>query len=182
MWQHDKATIPGEFRWGWAGTPLAICDVQGDARQEVICTHPVCFWVADGDTGELTTGRELASRKALPAWAAYGEPLVHDFNADGKLEVLLDSPYILAMLDLTGTPLWHGLPRVDFPVTRARWQLRRDDALQTRAHRLRRRRTLGSRLGRLRGRSAGARRAGRPPVVVARRAGSHLPAYHRHQH
>jgi hypothetical protein len=119
VWQHDKATIPGEFRWGWAGTPLAICDVQGDARQEVVCTHPVCFWVADGATGELTAGRELASRKALPAWAAYGEPLVHDFNADGTLEVLLDSPYILAMLDLTGTPLWHGLPRVDFPVTRS---------------------------------------------------------------
>ena len=44
---------------------------------------------------------------------------MYDFNADGKPEVLLDSPYILALLDLTGAPLWHGLPRVDFPVTRS---------------------------------------------------------------
>ncbi|MHB0955890.1 MAG: hypothetical protein ACYC0X_05855 [Pirellulaceae bacterium] len=117
VWQHDKAVIPDQFRWGWAGTPVAICDVQGDAREELICTYPVCFWVAEGATGELVAGCELASRKALPAWAAYGEPLVHDFNTDGKPEVLLDSPYILALLDVAGTPLWHGLPRIDFPVT-----------------------------------------------------------------
>ena len=68
-------------------------------------------------TGRITAGRELASRKELPAWAAYGEPMVHDFNGDGKPEVLLDSPYILALLDRTGKPLWHGPGRVDFPVS-----------------------------------------------------------------
>jgi outer membrane protein assembly factor BamB len=42
--------------------------------------------------------------------------LVYDFNGDGRPEVLLDSPYLLALLDLSGKPLWHGLGRVDFPV------------------------------------------------------------------
>ena len=79
--------------------------------------YPVCFWVAEGETGQITWSRDLAARKELPAWAAYGEPIVHDFNGDGKPEVLLDSPYLLALLDVTGKPLWHGPGRVDFPVT-----------------------------------------------------------------
>lgn len=65
FWTHDKAVLPGQFRW---------------------------------------------------AWAAYGEPLVYDFNADGRPEVLLDSPYLLALLDLSGKPLWHGPGRIDYPV------------------------------------------------------------------
>jgi hypothetical protein len=42
--------------------------------------------------------------------------MVFDFNGDDKPEVLLDSPYILAMLDLDGNPIWHGIGRIDFPV------------------------------------------------------------------
>ena len=80
----------------------------------MISLYPVCFWVADGHTGRLTQGVELASRKKLPAWAAYGEPMIHRFSGKGK-EVLLDSPYILALLDTNGTPIWHGLGRADFP-------------------------------------------------------------------
>ncbi len=117
VWTHEKAELPGQFRWGWAGIPLAAADVDGDHRDELISLYPVCFWIAQGETGRFTAGRELASRKELPAWAAYGEPLVHDFNADGQPEVLLDSPYILALLDRTGKPLWHGPGRVDFPVS-----------------------------------------------------------------
>ena len=106
------------FRWGWAGLPVGVGDVRGDAHDEIACLHPVCYWVADGSTGELVAGCDLASRKALPAWAAYGEPMLHDFHGDGRVEVLLDSPYILALLDLAGTPLWHGLARADFPVSK----------------------------------------------------------------
>jgi outer membrane protein assembly factor BamB len=87
-----------------------------DHRDELICLHPVCFWIADAQNGTIAFGKELASRKMLPAWAAYGEPLVYDFDNDGALEVLLDSPYILALLKQDGSVMWHGSPRVDFPV------------------------------------------------------------------
>jgi len=118
LWQHDKAAVPGTFRWGYAGAPLAVRNVSGDARDELVCSHPVCYWVADGASGKIQLGQDLASRKSLPAWAAYGEPMLHDFNGDGRVEVLLDSPYILALLDVFGSPLWHGPPRSDYPVTR----------------------------------------------------------------
>ena len=116
VWTHDKAELPGEFRWGWAGIPLAVADINADQCDEIVSVYPVCFWIATGGTGQITAGKELASRRELPAWAAYGEPLVHDFSGDGRPEVLLDSPYILALLDLSGKPLWHGLGRMDYPV------------------------------------------------------------------
>ena len=116
LWKHDKAVVPGQFSWGWSGIPLAAADVDDDRRDNLICLYPVCFWIADGHDGKITAGKELASQKELPAWAAYGEPMVHDFNHDGRPEVLLDSPYILALLDLAGNPLWHGLGRDDYPV------------------------------------------------------------------
>ncbi|MGC8639334.1 MAG: FG-GAP repeat domain-containing protein [Isosphaeraceae bacterium] len=117
LWTREKADVAGQFHWGWGGSALAAVDVDGDRRDELISLYPVCFWIAEGDTGLITTGRTLASRQELPAWAAYGEPIVHDFNADSKPEILLDSPYILALLDLKGKPLWHGPGRVDFPVS-----------------------------------------------------------------
>jgi hypothetical protein len=116
VWTHDKAVLDGQFRWGWAGIPLAAVDVNADRLDELVSLYPVCYWIAEGAGGKLTAGRELASRRELPAWAAYGEPLVYDFNNDGRPEVLLDSPYLLALLDLSGKPLWHGLGRIDFPV------------------------------------------------------------------
>jgi len=117
LWKHDKAVVPGQFSWGWGGIPLAAADIDADRRDDLVCLYPVCFWIANGHDGKIRLGRELASRKTLPAWAAYGEPIVFDFNEDGRLEILLDSPYILALLDLDGNPLWHGLGRIDYPVT-----------------------------------------------------------------
>ncbi|MFV2067620.1 MAG: hypothetical protein ACC645_11630 [Pirellulales bacterium] len=117
LWKRDKAILSGEFHWGWAGAPLASVDVDGDQRDELINLYPVCFWIADGRDGQITSGKELASRSTLPAWAAYGEPMVYDFNEDGRPETLLDSPYQLALLDTSGTPLWHGPGRDDYPVT-----------------------------------------------------------------
>jgi outer membrane protein assembly factor BamB len=119
LWTRDKAELPGEFRWGYAGVPLAAADVNADGLDELVCLYPVCFWTAEGRTGRITAGKKLASRRSLPAWAAYGEPMVCDFNGDGRLEVLLDSPYLLALLDMSGKPLWHGRGRADFPVGRA---------------------------------------------------------------
>jgi outer membrane protein assembly factor BamB len=116
LWKQEKAVVAGEFHWGWGGIPLAARDVDADARDDLVCLYPVCFWIAGGQDGKIRLGKELASQKVLPAWAAYGEPIVDDFNGDGRPEVLLDSPYILALLDLAGNPLWHGLGRDDYPV------------------------------------------------------------------
>jgi outer membrane protein assembly factor BamB len=116
VWTQAKAIVPDQFHWGWAGAPLGTVDVDADGRTEIVCLHPVCFWIANGQDGKITAGIELASGKRLPAWAAYGEPLVHDFTNDGRPEILLDSPYLLALLDLEGTPRWHSRGRDDYPV------------------------------------------------------------------
>jgi hypothetical protein len=105
IWTRDKAELAGEFRWGYAGIPLAAVDVNADRLDELVSLYPVCFWIAEGRTGRITAGKELASRRQLPAWAAYGEPMVYDFNGAGRPQVLLDSPYLLALLDASGKPL-----------------------------------------------------------------------------
>jgi hypothetical protein len=115
VWSREKASLSGQFRWGYAGIPPAVADLDNDGRDELICLYPVCFWIADGRTGELKHGVELASRKKLPAWAAYGEPIICRFTDEGAPTILLDSQYILALLDTNGAPLWHGLGRADFP-------------------------------------------------------------------
>lgn len=117
LWRQEKAIIAGQFNWGYAGIPPGIADLAGQGRDELISLYPVCFWVADGRTGRLERGVELAGRKRLPAWAAYGEPMIHPFEGGDRPQVLLDSPYILALLDTNGTPIWHGLGRADYPAT-----------------------------------------------------------------
>jgi hypothetical protein len=119
VWSQARAIAPGKFRWGYAGAPVSAADLWGDAREEIVNLYPVCLWVADGTTGEFLAAEELASRKVVPAWAAYGEPIVFDFDGDGEKEVLLDSPYLLALLDRQGKPRWHGKPRADYPSGRA---------------------------------------------------------------
>ena len=100
LWTRDKAELSGQFRWGYAGNPLAIAVTGPDRLDELICLYPVCFWRAEGLTGRITAGANLATRRKLPAWAAYGEPMIYDFNGTGRPKVMLDSPYQLAMLDL----------------------------------------------------------------------------------
>ncbi|MBI4600536.1 MAG: hypothetical protein HY721_01110 [Planctomycetes bacterium] len=121
VWSQERAEVPGEFRWGYGGSAPAVADVDGGGLEEIVSLHPVCFWIADGRTGRIATGRELASQKRLPAWAAYGEPLVFPFGAasgePGAKQVLLDSPYILALLDAAGNPLWHGRGRASYPTS-----------------------------------------------------------------
>jgi outer membrane protein assembly factor BamB len=117
VWRQEKASWPGQFNWGYAGIPPGVADLNGDGLDELISLYPVCFWVAAGRTGRLTRGVELASRKQLPAWAAYGEPMVHRFTGRPGAEVLLDSPYILALLDTNGAPVWHGVGRADYPTS-----------------------------------------------------------------
>jgi len=115
VWRQEKAVIPGEFNWGYSGIPPGIADLDGDGVDELVCLYPVRFWVAEGKTGRLLYGVDLAGRKTLPAWAAYGEPMIGSFTERDEPEVLLDSPYIVALLTSQGAPLWHGIGRVDYP-------------------------------------------------------------------
>ncbi len=119
VWTHEKAIAPDQFNWGYAGVPPAVADMLGDGRDEIVNLYPVCFWIADGADGKIIAAQELAGRKVLPAWAAYGQPIVHDFTGDGNKDVLLDSVYILALLDRTGKPVWHGKRRVDYATGKA---------------------------------------------------------------
>ena len=91
LWRQEKAILPGQFIWGYAGIPPGVADLDGDGLDELISLYPVCFWVADGRTGKLKNGVELASQKKLSAWAAYGEPMVRRFTGKPEAEVLLDS-------------------------------------------------------------------------------------------
>ena len=115
IWKQEKAVLPGAFNWGYAGIPPAVADLDGDGLDELISLYPVCFWVADGRTGQLRNGVELASQKKVPAWAAYGEAMVYPFTGKASSEVLLDSPYILALLDTNGAPIWSGSGRAAYP-------------------------------------------------------------------
>ena len=115
VWRQEKAILPGQFSWGYAGIPPCAADLDGDGLDELISIYPVCLWIADGRTGQLRNGVELASQKKLPAWAAYGEAMVHRFTGDAASEVLLDSQYILALLGTNGAPIWHGLGRAAYP-------------------------------------------------------------------
>jgi hypothetical protein len=117
VWTKKNAAFKDVFHWSYGGIPLAMADLTGDKLDEIVSLYPVCFWWADGRTGELQVGRDLAARKIVPAWAAYGEPIVHDFTGDGTPDVLLDSVYILALLDLKGNAIWHGLGRDDYPTS-----------------------------------------------------------------
>jgi len=41
LWTRDKAELPGEFRWGYAGIPLAAADLNADRLDELVCLYPV---------------------------------------------------------------------------------------------------------------------------------------------
>ncbi len=114
VWSQHRAAVPDEFSWGFAGGPVAAGDVHGDAADEIVNLYPVCFWTADGATGRILVGRDLAARKVVPAWAAYGQPILYDFLQNGRTQILLDSVYQLALLDDSGTAVWHGAARAAY--------------------------------------------------------------------
>src|SRR5205823_5375752 len=58
VWRQERAILPGQFRWGYAGIPPAVADLDGDGLDELVSLYPVCFWVADGRTGQLAHGVE----------------------------------------------------------------------------------------------------------------------------
>lgn len=117
VWTQTKAELKNAFTWGYAGVPPGVGDMTGDGLDDLVSLYPVCFWVADGRTGDLLLGKDLSTRKELPAWAAYGIPMLHDFTGGGRLDVLLDSVYILALLDSQGRPLWHAKGHADSPTS-----------------------------------------------------------------
>lgn len=115
VWNKRHASVEGKFHWGFGGAPVAVADVVKNGCDQIVSLYPVCFWVGDGASGEILVAQEYATRTLLRAWAAYGEPVVYDFVGDEHPEILLDSPYILAMLDQNGVPLWQGRAKAANP-------------------------------------------------------------------
>ncbi|HMO83507.1 MAG TPA: hypothetical protein PKC18_01165 [Lacipirellulaceae bacterium] len=115
VWSHRHAVAEGVFHWGYAGASIAAADILGLGVDQIVNLFPVCYWLGLGNTGEIVNPVDLATRDPIPAWAAYGEPIVYDFDGDGQAEILLDSPYILALLDRNGQARWHSKPVIDYP-------------------------------------------------------------------
>ncbi len=85
---------------GCGGSGLAFADPDGDGLDTIFCGYPICYWRADGRTGELTSN--ISPGSVLPDWPAYAIPIVADFNDDGKPEVFFPSTYVWGLLTLEG--------------------------------------------------------------------------------
>jgi outer membrane protein assembly factor BamB len=97
---------------GYGGSGLAFADTDGDGLDEVFCGYPICYWKADGRTGELRLFKNPGD--VLPGWPAYAVPIVADFNGDREAEVFFPSQYVWGMLTLGGQKLWN-LDEGDLP-------------------------------------------------------------------
>ncbi|MDO8629569.1 MAG: hypothetical protein Q7R41_03680, partial [Phycisphaerales bacterium] len=113
LWHQDCVKLPGETdhesERGYAGVLLAAADVDGDRFDELICEFPDRYWVASGKTGAIRTVVNTANGIFPNMWVAYAVPIVGDFRAEGKPQVLWGScHYVTALLDIRGKPLWFG--------------------------------------------------------------------------
>ena len=117
LWTHEKAEVPGQFRWGWARHSARGRRRQCGPARRAGLPVPGLFLDRRGpdrpDHGR--PGTRLAQGTARLGGLRRADGL--RFQRRRQPEVLLDSPYLLALLDRTGKPLWHGPGRVDFPVS-----------------------------------------------------------------
>ena len=106
MWSGDSVPMGGVPTWGFGGTLVACQDLEGRGLEQVISLYPVCYYVVEGREGSFIRTVDLASQQVLPGWAAYGVPVVADFLGEGKLEVLVPSPYVYGLLTREGAAIW----------------------------------------------------------------------------
>jgi len=107
LWRQDKAQ-----NMGYGGSGLAFADTDGDELDEIFCGYPICYWKADGQTGELAFFRNPGD--VLPGWPAYAVPIIADFNLDGKPDAFFPSQYVWGLLTLDGEKIWN-LEEGDLP-------------------------------------------------------------------
>ncbi len=107
LWRQEKAR-----NMGYAGSGLAFADTDGDGLDHLFCGYPICYWKADGKTGEVLLFKNPGD--VLPGWPAYAVPIVLDYNGDGEPEMFFPSQYVWGLLALEGENIWN-LEEGDLP-------------------------------------------------------------------
>ena len=100
-------TGAGERGWGAGGSFVASADVDGDGLEDVIGLYPVNYMAARGTTGDLIHSISAASGLFAGVWAAYCQPMVADFDDDGREELLWCGPYHHGLTTLDARVLWY---------------------------------------------------------------------------
>ena len=100
-------TGAGERGWGAGGSFVASADVDGDGLEDVIGLYPVNYMAARGTTGALVHSISAASGLFAGVWAAYCQPMVADFDGDGREELLWCGPYHHGLTTLDASVLWY---------------------------------------------------------------------------
>ena len=92
---------------GPGGSFVASADVDGDGLEDVIGLYPVNYMAARGTTGALVHSISAASGLFAGVWAAYCQPMVADFDGDGREELLWCGPYHHGLTTLDASVLWY---------------------------------------------------------------------------
>ena len=97
---------------GYGGNNMTFADTDGNGLDEIYCGYPICYWKADGRTGELEFFNDPG--KVLPGWPAYATPIICDLTNDGRPDAFFPSQYVWGLLTLTGEKIWN-LAQGDLP-------------------------------------------------------------------
>jgi outer membrane protein assembly factor BamB len=100
-------TPPRGRGWGAGGSWVCSADVDHDGLEDVVSLYPVNYMAAQGTTGKLLHSVETASGVFEGVWAAYCQPIVADFNADGQEEILWCGPYHHGLTTFDARVLWY---------------------------------------------------------------------------
>jgi len=69
--------------------------------------YPVNYMAAKGTNGQLLRSIESAEGLFPGVWGAYCQPMVADFNGDGKNELLWCGPYHHGLTTLEAKLIWY---------------------------------------------------------------------------
>ena len=99
---------PAEARgWGAGGSFVCSADVDGDGLEDIVHLYPVNYMAVKGTNGQLLCSVESAAGLFPGVWGAYCQPMVADFNGDGKNELLWCGPYHHGLTTLDAKLIWY---------------------------------------------------------------------------
>jgi hypothetical protein len=110
VWRADAVPLPGQPSFGFGGSLVATADLLGTGLDQIVSLYPVVFWVADGRTGRIVKTVSLAGADRFGGWAAYAVPLLGDLRRKGRLDVVVPSSYVHAVITSDGQPVWNAPP------------------------------------------------------------------------